>query len=76
MYMKDWTRKLDEFIRLNDKEVLTNAGTISHEQMKQTVNEEFEIYQRKLLDSDNEYSEEEYKKALRKVSRPKPHGQR
>ncbi len=40
MYMRDWTRKLDEFIRFNDKDVLTHAGKVSHEDMRQKVKSE------------------------------------
>ena len=31
MYMKDWIEKLHGFLLLNDREILTNAGKISHE---------------------------------------------
>ncbi|NOT77573.1 MAG: virulence RhuM family protein [Bacteriovoracaceae bacterium] len=31
MYMKDWITKLDDFLRLSDKEILAHAGKISHE---------------------------------------------
>ena len=44
MYMADWQRKLDEFIKLNDKQVLTNAGKVSQKYMKSVVKEEFEKY--------------------------------
>lgn len=30
MYMADWMRKLDDFLRLSDREVLTHAGNVSH----------------------------------------------
>jgi hypothetical protein len=54
MYMQDWKNKLDEFIRFNDKKVLTNAGTVSHSQMEQIVGEEYSLYTQKLLsDSDH-----------------------
>jgi hypothetical protein len=31
MYMRDWIEKLDSFLKLADKDVLTNTGKISHE---------------------------------------------
>lgn len=31
MYMADWIRKLDDFLRLSEREILTHAGRISHE---------------------------------------------
>ena len=37
MYMSDWKRKLDEFMKLNDLEILTNKGAISHEEMQKRV---------------------------------------
>lgn len=32
MYMQDWIARLDDFLRLSGRELLTHAGTISHEQ--------------------------------------------
>ena len=31
MYMADWIRKLDDFLRLSDRDILTHAGKVSHE---------------------------------------------
>lgn len=31
MYMKDWIEKLDGFLQLNDRDILNNAGRVSHE---------------------------------------------
>ena len=31
MHMKDWIDKLDDFLRLNDENILSHAGKISHE---------------------------------------------
>lgn len=52
MYMRDWLRKLDQFIQLNDKEVLNHAGKISHERMTHIVDEEFEKYTSYLHDGE------------------------
>ena len=40
MYMRDWVRKLDDFLILNEKEVLDNAGAVSREDMEQKVRAE------------------------------------
>ena len=32
MYMADWIAKLDEFLRISDRDVLSHAGSVSHEQ--------------------------------------------
>ena len=31
MYMKDWVEKLDAFLKFNERDILENAGNISHE---------------------------------------------
>jgi hypothetical protein len=31
MYMADWISKLDDFLRLSERDILTHAGTVSHE---------------------------------------------
>ena len=44
MYMKDWIQKLDDFLKLSGKELLTHAGTISAELAKQKVNQEYDKF--------------------------------
>lgn len=44
MYMRDWTAKLDDFLRLSDRDILTHAGTISHEAALAHANSEFDKY--------------------------------
>ena len=56
MYMKDWIRQLDGYIKLIEKDILTHSGTISHEQAAEKVNKEYEKYIKKM---DNELSEVE-----------------
>lgn len=49
MYMKDWIEKLDAFIIFNEKEVLDNAGSVSHENMENKVRLELAKYNQKKL---------------------------
>lgn len=44
MYMKDWIQRLDDFLRLSGKELLTHAGTISAELAKQKANQEYDKF--------------------------------
>jgi hypothetical protein len=44
MTMGDWVRKLDEFIRLSDRELLSHAGTVSHEQAMEKARAEYEKF--------------------------------
>ena len=45
MYMNDWIRKLDDFLKLSGKELLNHAGTISAELAKKKVNGEYNKFQ-------------------------------
>jgi hypothetical protein len=49
MYMRDWIAKLDDFLRLGGREILTHAGKISHEQAIQKAELEFEQFHRAQL---------------------------
>ena len=44
MYMKDWVSKLDAFLKLNEKQILTNAGLISHEVAESLALKKYEKY--------------------------------
>ncbi len=49
MCMKDWIQKLDDFLVLNDKEILGDAGNVSHKDMEQKVRGELERFNQKQL---------------------------
>ena len=51
MYMKDWIAKLHGFLKLNDREILENAGKISHELAKEQAEREYDKYYKKSLQS-------------------------
>ncbi|MDD4277932.1 MAG: virulence RhuM family protein, partial [Candidatus Cloacimonetes bacterium] len=42
MYMKDWIVKLDEFLKLNGREILEHAGSIAHDDAAQKARLEYE----------------------------------
>ena len=44
MRMADWITKLDDFLKLGDREIIDHAGKISHEQAKEKAEAEYEIY--------------------------------
>jgi hypothetical protein len=73
MYMRDWIVKLEDFLRLGDREILTHAGAISHEQALHKAELEFEKF--RLLElaqpSQVEKDFDEAVKKLPKSRRPK-----
>lgn len=44
MYMADWIAKLDDFIRITDREILNHAGTISHETARLKAEAEYDAF--------------------------------
>lgn len=73
MYMKDWIERLDEFLKLTGNEILSHSGTISHQQMLNKAQFEYEKYKEssltELSDIEKhfiEYLEKETKKLHRK----------
>ncbi len=44
MYMKDWIQKLDDFLKLSGKDLLTHAGTISSEVAKLKADTEYDKF--------------------------------
>lgn len=49
MYMSDWIKKLDDFLHISEREILTHAGKISHETAEAKASTEFESYQQRLI---------------------------
>lgn len=56
MYMKDWIEQLDAFLKMTRKDILNNAGTISHKQALEKAHTE---YQKFMKLRENEISEVE-----------------
>jgi len=46
MYMKDWTKKLNAFLKFSEYEILTNAGKISHKVAEVLALEEYEKFKK------------------------------
>jgi hypothetical protein len=59
MYMQDWEKKLGEFLKLNDRDILDNLGKVSHDVALALAEKEFEKYSieqdKKLVSDFDEY---------------------
>ena len=51
MYMADWIKQLDSFLKMTGKEILSHSGTISHHQALEKAHLEFNKYKQKVLDN-------------------------
>lgn len=68
MYMADWKAKLDAFLELNDRDILTHAGKISAEMAKNTAHIEYDKFSenRRLIEASQ--VDEELLEAVRKLT--------
>ncbi|RJE72820.1 virulence RhuM family protein [Reichenbachiella sp. MSK19-1] len=44
MYMKDWVSRLDDFLQMTGNDILTHAGSISHQKALDKAHKEYEKY--------------------------------
>ena len=64
MYMKDWVKRLDAFLKFNENTILKDAGKVTHEVALALAEKEFEKYsivRDKLLESDFDQAIEKIK---------------
>jgi hypothetical protein len=66
--MKDWIVKLDDFLRTSDREILTHAGSVSHEAALEKARLEFEKYQRKFLKEPSQV-EKHFIEAIKEINK-------
>lgn len=69
MHMADWIAKLDDFLRLSERDILTHAGKISHDAAVDHAHEQFAKYdeQRRQLEAQQPTSD--FDKAVEDVKR-------
>jgi hypothetical protein len=70
MHMADWIKKLDAFLTLNERDILTHAGRISHEAALAKAETEYEKF-RVLEDAKPSLAEKDFEEAIAKVKQLK-----
>ena len=71
MTMRDWIRKLDEFLKISGRELLDHAGTISAEQARAKAELEYDRY-RKLADTQPRPVDAAFEQAVKQLPKPAP----
>ena len=66
MKMVDWAKKLDDFLRLSEYDILNHAGKISAEQAKQKAKEEYNKY-RRIIDAKPSQVDKDLADALKRL---------
>jgi hypothetical protein len=69
VFMSDWEQKLDEFLRFNDRDVLTNAGMISRQTADDHAKIEYEKFEVRRREYKESLAETDYLKQLEDAAR-------
>lgn len=69
MYMKDWIERLDLILQLNGRELLTSAGSISHDLALQKSEQEYEKYKEQQKQIQKEQSLKEIEKDIKQLKK-------
>jgi hypothetical protein len=76
MHMADWVAKLDDFIRLSDREILSHAGRVAHQDAEQHAfaqYQQFDDQRRQIADAgDTSDFDQEVKRLTEQIPPPKP----
>lgn len=67
MYMQDWIARLDSLLQLNGREILTHAGTISHQMAVDKTEQEFMKYKQVQAEMEREQSLKEIEADIKKL---------
>lgn len=68
MYMRDWIKKLDDFLRLTEHEILTHAGQISHEAALAKAEIQYDQYAQKQVNEPSPV-EKHFEAAVEKIKK-------
>jgi len=69
MYMRDWRRKLDDFLRVNDREILQGMGKVSHQLAEELAHAQFAKFRRKQLAAEAEQPNVDFEQAVKKLAK-------
>ncbi len=70
MAMQDWIKKLDGFLVLNDRNILSHAGKISHEMAKELAEKEYEKFHVKRIEKLSK-SDSDFDKTVKLIEKKK-----
>ncbi|MCX6225859.1 MAG: virulence RhuM family protein [Bacteroidia bacterium] len=71
MHMRDWITKLDDFLRLSERDILTHAGKISHEMAVELAEAQYDKFRLKQLEKATAV-DGDFLESIRKIEKMKP----
>ncbi len=69
MYMRNWLERLDGILQLNGRELLTDAGKISHKMALEKSNIEYQAYKKELKKDQREQNLKELESDIKKLKK-------
>ena len=72
MRMADWISKLDSFLTINDRDILTHAGRISHELALAHAEQQYDVFHRQRL-AQAAAQPDDFDRAVKSLPKPKAH---
>jgi len=66
MNMQDWSEKLNDFLKLSDRDILENAGKITAKQARLKAEQEYDVY-RKVIDTNPGRIDKDLERAIKKL---------
>ena len=48
MYMADWIKQLDTFLKMTNKDILKHSGTVTHKKAIEKAHQEYKIYKKRI----------------------------
>ncbi len=73
MHMTDWITKLDGFLKLNDRDILTHTGRISHEMAQTKAELEYDkLKKRSIAQTQNSPVDADFEQAIKQLPKPTP----
>jgi len=72
MHMADWIAKLDDFLRLSGRDILTHAGKISHQLAHEHAHAQFARYDHQRRELEAREPAGDFDKAVKRIIGPPP----
>jgi len=72
VFMKDWEKKLDEFLRFNDRQVLPNAGKVSKKSADDHARAEYDKFAVRRREYKEALADQDYVKELEEAAKSLP----
>jgi hypothetical protein len=72
MHMVDWITKLDDFLRLSDRDILTHAGRISRELAEEHAHAQFTLHEEQRRQLEAEQPTSDFDRAVQELTDQRP----